>query len=70
MTHPDEPLEQAMDEIQEAFSVGRSWYETYVNVVRLGRQLLKQGFTADELQGYYEKPWNWTSEWNEMVSER
>lgn len=46
------------------------WHETYDNVKTLGRWLLtERHFDAGELQAYYEKPWKWDDEWEEMRRE-
>jgi len=39
------------------------WFEDVNNVFKLGRALVEAGFTANELQRYYEKPWKWDDEW-------
>lgn len=44
------------------------WCKDYANVKALGRHFADIGFTGKELQGYYEKPWKWTAEWNEFNS--
>src|SRR5688572_16489836 len=46
------------------------WHETYDNVTTLGAALLEAGFTAVQLQAYYEKPWKWQSEWDGLKRER
>lgn len=44
------------------------WHETYDNVTRLGRHLVKEfSFNATELQAYYEKPWKWAKEWDDLL---
>lgn len=43
-----------------------AWWETLDNLTRLGSALVKAGFTVDELQRYYEKPWTWTQEWDAL----
>ena len=40
------------------------WFENVDNVTRLGSGLVEAGFTAEQLQRYYEKPWKWTAEFN------
>ena len=42
------------------------WFKDFDNVKALGRALVEAGFTGDELQHYYEKPWNWTAEWDAL----
>lgn len=44
------------------------WFETFDNVTALGRWMIDNSYIATpmELQGYYEKSWLYTSEWNEM----
>lgn len=39
------------------------WFTDYENVTTLGGKLEAAGFTAAQLQRYYEKPWKWTPEW-------
>ena len=40
------------------------WVNDYNNVTRLGWHLTHEMFLdIEQLQAYYEKPWNWTPEW-------
>jgi hypothetical protein len=46
------------------------WFADYGNVTQLGHWLMESRFTCmTELQRYYEKPYNWTDEWNEMQAD-
>lgn len=42
------------------------WFYEHANVTALGRAFVEVGFTAEQLQAYYEKPWKWTPEWNAL----
>lgn len=44
------------------------WFEIYRNVTALGRYLVEQGVNAKELQAFYEKPWKYDDEWEQMKS--
>ena len=44
------------------------WFENHDDLVALGRALLDLGYTAENLQDYYEKPWKWTSEFEYLVA--
>lgn len=39
------------------------WFEYHDKVVALGRWLLANDYTAEELQAFYEAPWKYTPEW-------
>ena len=40
----------------------RDWHSDHAELVAFGHALLGEGFSAGDLQRYYEKPWNWTAE--------
>ena len=43
------------------------WWDTYSNVVSLGRWLVdEQCYDAGDLQYYYSKPWKYGHEWERM----
>lgn len=45
-----------------------NWWTNPSNVTMLGRKLVELGFDANNLQSYYEKPYNWTEEWNKLIT--
>jgi hypothetical protein len=46
-----------------------AWCEDYREVTAFGRHLAESGVEAEDLQRYYEKPWNWTSEREALMAE-
>lgn len=43
------------------------WWHDRTNQLSLGGWLIEnKGFNADELLNFFEKPWNYTDEWDEM----
>jgi len=66
---------QEMKERKEAMSAkyARSdsqWYEYHENLVRLAYYLHGQaGWNTDDILYFFEKPWKYTNEWNEMIGE-
>lgn len=42
------------------------WFECHDNVCFLGRILLERGFSSEELFGYFERPWAWGNEWEQI----
>jgi len=43
------------------------WYERHENLVALGHYLVtEKSFNAEGLLHFFEKPWNYEEEWNEM----
>ena len=46
------------------------WHETYRNVVAVARLLVEEGWTAEQLLGFLEKPWNWPEKWEEVEARR
>lgn len=47
----------------------KAWFNEPDNVHLLARWLVEQGNTGKDIQRYYEKPWNYCTEWNQMHGE-
>lgn len=52
---------------QRARMTPSPFFDDYGNVLRLGRHFVSVGYTAEQLQWYYDKPWAYEDEWNEML---
>lgn len=46
------------------------WFDDFSNVLKLARHLIENGDldTASEVLYYFEKPWKYDSEWEELNS--
>lgn len=49
----------------------RRWFDKPHNVHQLAHFLVSnRNYDAKEIIDYYERPWKWDDEWNEMQAER
>lgn len=50
-------------------SYDSEWFKDYDNVTRLGRHLASVATIVDAegMVKYFEKPWKWSGEWDEMI---
>lgn len=45
----------------------RFWYERHDNVAAVAHYLVEEeGWTAEQLLGFLDKPWNWSEKWEEL----
>lgn len=43
------------------------WFDDYRVILQVGRYLVNhEGFSADELLSYFEKPWKWDDAYQQM----
>lgn len=43
------------------------WFSHHDNLITLGRVLVDEGMTAEELLYFFEKPWKWEEKWEELA---
>ncbi len=46
----------------------KQWYESYDNVTFLGGALVDAGYTVQQLQWYYERPYRYDAEWSAFTA--
>ena len=51
--------DQTAAKLLDSIERNQQWFAKYSNVVQFGQALADAGFSAQELQDYYEKPWKW-----------